>query len=221
MTIVEVNLRAMTVKEADILVSDNVRTYFIEFSFSEDWENFSKVAVFQSVGGVPVEMALQTNTVYIPWEVLETPNRQVAVGVYGVNENGDILSSMPIVLGNVNQGTDVDNEPYKEFTPDLIDQLLEWIAQGGGGGGIPGPQGPPGEPGADATINGVNTLEIVAGENIAIDQEDDVLTISANVSQENTISSEEIQTMVVISESEYASLTEKISTTLYIIPEES
>lgn len=282
MTIIDVNLRVMTVKEADILVSDNVRTYFVEFSFSKDWDDFSKVAVFQSVGGVPVEMTLQTNMIHIPWEVLEMPNREVAVGVYGVNANGDILSSMPVVFGTVNQGTDVDNEPYKEFTPDLIDQLLEWIAQDGGGGGVPGPQGPPGtdgttfipsisydgviswtnngglenpEPvsvmgpegvsgadGIDATINGMNTLSIVAGQNIVIDQEGSILTISATeggsvdnpsdyVTEDrveeivaealvNVPSSTTVKNITVMTEAEYAALTDKESTTLYVILEE-
>ena len=36
-----------------------------------------------------------------------------------------------------------------------------------------------GEPGADATINGVNTLELAAGENIVLDQQGNRLTISS------------------------------------------
>lgn len=40
--------------------------------------------------------------------------------------------------------------------------------------------GVPGQPGDDATINGVNVLEIIAGDNINIVQEDDTLTISAD-----------------------------------------
>lgn len=45
--------------------------------------------------------------------------------------------------------------------------------------GIQGIQGPAGEKGADATINGVNTLNIVEGENITLNQVGDTLTISA------------------------------------------
>lgn len=45
--------------------------------------------------------------------------------------------------------------------------------------GDPGEPGPQGEKGADATINGVNTLELAAGENIVLDQQGDRLTISA------------------------------------------
>lgn len=45
--------------------------------------------------------------------------------------------------------------------------------------GIQGAQGQTGEKGADATINGVNTLNIVQGENITLNQVGDTLTISA------------------------------------------
>lgn len=132
MFVVNTELRTMTVKNADILVSENVRTYPITFMFSADWDGYKKVAVFQSVGGDPVEMVLPTSKTLIPWEVLSVPGREVAVGVYGVNDNGDILSSMPVVLGEVNQGTEVENQEWMEFTPDLLDQLLQWIENSGG-----------------------------------------------------------------------------------------
>ena len=45
--------------------------------------------------------------------------------------------------------------------------------------GIQGTPGEPGSPGKDAAINGKNTLEIVAGENVSIEQEGGTLTISA------------------------------------------
>lgn len=45
--------------------------------------------------------------------------------------------------------------------------------------GDPGEPGPQGEKGADATINGVNTLELAAGENIVLDQQGNQLTISS------------------------------------------
>ena len=57
-----------------------------------------------------------------------------------------------------------------------------------GANGATGPQGPQGEqgvqgeqgiPGQDATINGVNTLNIVQGENITLNQVGNTLTISA------------------------------------------
>lgn len=46
--------------------------------------------------------------------------------------------------------------------------------------GEKGEQGEPGLPGKDATINGQNAVNIVAGENINIDQQESMLTISAS-----------------------------------------
>lgn len=69
------------------------------------------------------------------------------------------------------------------------------VSGGQGPKGDPGPRGdtgPQGEPGKDATINGQNTLEIVAGENVTIDQKDGVLTIGAvGGSTEEVYSTEE------------------------------
>lgn len=45
--------------------------------------------------------------------------------------------------------------------------------------GNPGEQGPAGQDGADATINGQNTLNILAGTNISLDQQGTNLTINA------------------------------------------
>lgn len=49
-----------------------------------------------------------------------------------------------------------------------------------GAQGPTGPAGAKGDPGQNATINGVNTLEIVAGDNISIEQQGTTLTISAS-----------------------------------------
>ena len=61
----------------------------------------------------------------------------------------------------------------------------EWLASlkgEDGTDGEPGPQGPQGLPGEDrtnATINGVSAINIAAGENITLDQEDETLTINS------------------------------------------
>lgn len=49
-----------------------------------------------------------------------------------------------------------------------------------------GAKGDDGKDGKDAVINGVNTLRMVAGNNISIEQDDDVLTINAEGSASNS-----------------------------------
>ena len=62
------------------------------------------------------------------------------------------------------------------------EEWLESLKGADGTDGEPGPQGPqglPGEDGANATINGVSAINIAAGENITLDQEEGTLTINS------------------------------------------
>lgn len=82
--------------------------------------------------------------------------------------------------------------------------------------GAEGPAGPQGDPGQNATINGETTLEIVEGPGVSIDQQGGTLTISAP----DAILSQTIETVQAMTEDAYNALTTKVSTTLYIIPED-
>lgn len=62
---------------------------------------------------------------------------------------------------------------------------LSWTASKGGmpavaGANIRGPAGADGAPGVAATINGVNSLTLAAGENVSLEQSGSTLTISAS-----------------------------------------
>lgn len=66
----------------------------------------------------------------------------------------------------------------------IKNELGEWqsiptIQGPKGDTGNAGPQGPTGADGEDAKINGYNTVNIVAGENITLEQENNNLRISA------------------------------------------
>lgn len=76
------------------------------------------------------------------------------------------------------------------FTPSVSEEgVISWTNDGDldnpeqvnikGPAGQDGSAGADGAPGQNATINGENTLQIVAGDNVQITQEDGVLTISA------------------------------------------
>ncbi len=88
--------------------------------------------------------------------------------------------------------------PVKAVTQEEYDALTEEEKNGETLYIMPGnelPQGPQGEKGADATVNGVSTLTIQAGENIFLKQEGSILTISAaggsSVGAEEIYSTEE------------------------------
>ena len=84
----------------------------------------------------------------------------------------------------LNEMDNLDIEATKEDDTTTIiitkkDGTEESVEVKDGADGERGPQGEAGPAGQDAKINGVNTLNIVAGDNIEIEQEDNTLTISS------------------------------------------
>lgn len=91
------------------------------------------------------------NTINIPWEVLETPNRAVSFGIYGYIKNGDdIILAIPTLytsLGRVYLGTnpsgDESTDPSLpvwaqiQTEVDDLDDRVTYLEEHGGGGGIP------------------------------------------------------------------------------------
>lgn len=79
------------------------------------------------------------------------------------------------------KGKTISGHPGATFTPVVSDEgVLSWINDAE----LENPEpvdikGIPGENGQDATINGQNAIEIVAGENVNIEQQDGIFTISA------------------------------------------
>ena len=110
-----------------------------------------------------------------------------------------VLSTVELPSGGGEGGPGEPGKDGATFVPSVSeDGLLSWTNDGGlpnpepvdikgpsgkdgapGQKGDPGETGPQGEKGADATINGVNTLELAAGDNIVLDQQGDRLTISS------------------------------------------
>ena len=89
--------------------------------------------------------------------------------------SGEKLLSSVVVSGGGEGG--MQGPPGPEGPPGPPGEKGEPGEQGPQGEA--GPAGPQGEKGADATINGVNTLELVEGENIRFEQQGETLTISA------------------------------------------
>lgn len=110
-----------------------------------------------------------------------------------------VLSTVELPTGGGEGGPGEPGKDGATFIPSVSeDGTLSWTNDGGlpnpdpvdikgpsgkdgapGQKGDPGETGPQGEKGADATINGVNALELAAGDNIVMDQQGDRLTISS------------------------------------------
>ena len=122
----------------------------LDVEFSADWAGLNKTAVFSNGDKTidVMESEWNGNTINIPWEVIETPNRAVSFGVYGYTKNGDdIILAIPTLytsLGRVYLGTnpsgDESTEPSLpvwaqiQTEVDDLDDRVTYLEEHGGGG---------------------------------------------------------------------------------------
>lgn len=96
----------------------------VNFSFSEDWDDLAKVAVFRG-SGQKVDRHLTEDSCTVPPEVLQSAGGHLKIGVCGTDGEGTTV--MPTVwadAGVIKEGTEPSGvEPTPESQP-LIDQLL-------------------------------------------------------------------------------------------------
>lgn len=157
MFILQATKNCLICQERELLTSGSVNVNQVQFNFNADWDGLNRTAVFQ-VGDTAIEVVLtQTNTCYIPWEVLKSARRMCYAGVYGTDADGNVvLPTIWASLGEIRCGT-THGENQQPPTPDMYDQLkaiadqAEQIAQSvrddadaGKFDGAPGPQGEPG-----------------------------------------------------------------------------
>lgn len=124
MFIIYANKNGLDVRQREPMTSGSVKVYKAHFEFDSYWDGFDRVAVF-SAGDVRIDVALdETGTCFIPWEVLSTPNLEVIVGVYGVNDDR-VLPTVWGSMGTIERGVILGGEGIPEPTPDIYAQLME------------------------------------------------------------------------------------------------
>lgn len=157
----------------DAVISKEGQITFFLVIMSPDGELIAKYNPFVMM----VEKAYDTDQkmpeAYPTWEVL------AAEKILEINQALDQLES------NVASGKFDGESAYQIAVKNGFKGTEEeWLASLNGKPGIPGEKGnkgdkgEPGIPGIDATINGKNTLEIIAGENVTIEQKNKELMIS-------------------------------------------
>lgn len=175
-----------------------------EFTFTEEYEDLTKEAIFSSCDGSVFKVSILNNQCTIPYEVLQQEGN-VLLGVYAYETNDDELvlrySPTPQYF-NVKKGSfQVGNDPDLP-SPTEWERVLEQINQAieetnnlnitankegkvatititKKDGTTQSVEIDDGADGNDAKINGVNTLTIQEGENISISQSGSTMTISA------------------------------------------
>lgn len=143
-----VDKNSIKIDREELMTSGSVKTNFVQFIFSEDWNGLTKTAIFQTKKvSIPV-IVDGDDRVAIPWEAMAFPKEEIRFGVYGVRfddqstEDVDEEIVLPTIwgsLGKVVEGVLVESPPITEPTKDAYLQLLDYIKNlqpGGGGGGV-------------------------------------------------------------------------------------
>lgn len=95
----------------------------ILFTFSDDWKDLSKIAVFE--GAEKVELLLANPRCVVPEECLKTAGPSLRVGVYGIDSLGTVAT--PTVWANFGQilsSAQVSLTYEPGVTPPMIAQIL-------------------------------------------------------------------------------------------------
>ena len=123
---ISIEKAAATCPDKITLTSGMVKAVQVAFTFSEEWENFDKVAVFSN-GDTSIDVSLDDNNkCHIPHEVLAESGKDVSVGVYGSTGEGEDYVAIPTAkcsLGKVVEGVNPSGEEPTEPTPTIWDEL--------------------------------------------------------------------------------------------------
>ena len=91
-----------------------------KFSFSEEWNNVTKTAIFISAKGNVYNQILNDDSCAVPWEVIEYPH--FIVSIFG----GDRITANSVSVTVTKSGYVLGETP-KEPTPDVYQQILKMI----------------------------------------------------------------------------------------------
>ena len=136
-----VNHTQIAAANLETLVEGNIRSIFIKFIFSPEWEHLARVAVFTN-GETKVSISLNSDTCAIPWEVLTAPGN-VVISLRGLGNSGEyVLCTENKSLGNVEKSNaNATVAEAEEATPDVIETLLADFAEIMEAGGVAGEDG--------------------------------------------------------------------------------
>lgn len=142
MFLVEVSKNQVNVVQKEPITPGSVNAYLVSFSFSEEWEDLTRVAVFKADAD-PVNVLLDdSNECFIPWEVMTNKEQPILFGVYGTMGSKVVLPTVWANAGTTLEGV-ITGLEGQEPQPNLLTQLTGRIkdledalknSSGGGGG---------------------------------------------------------------------------------------
>ena len=111
------------------LISGEVNSHLLRFTFSPEWEGLLKTAVFTN-GETTVDVpaaSWEDGGCAIPYEVLEKPWLFVSVGVEGRRGTQLVLRTTPLRLGHVSPSLSPCGHGAQELTPPVWQVILDCI----------------------------------------------------------------------------------------------
>ena len=108
------------------IYSGSVNYDEVQFIFDESWDGFAKTVVFYSDRNDPYSCYLEDDgddTAKIPKELLESKG-MIAIGVFGLKDDGKIIKSSQVVKYKVGDGCVISNREAEETTPELWQRML-------------------------------------------------------------------------------------------------
>lgn len=118
------NKNQLTMRKREPVTSGSVNVYEVRFEFSADWDGLERTAVFRCGAESRSVLLDAGNTCTVPWEVLATPGRQLAAGVYGTRGGELVLPTVWAWLGMVLEGVPAGGPGTQPPTPDVWEQEL-------------------------------------------------------------------------------------------------
>ena len=123
------NKNQLEVHKKEPVTSGSANVYHVRFGFSREWEGLKRTAVFKAVGVKKLVLLDGSGECSMPWEVLEKPNVQLMVGVYGTKDGSVVLPTVWTPLGMIQEGV-TDDEAVQLPTPELWEQELAMKGDG-------------------------------------------------------------------------------------------
>lgn len=93
-------------------------------NFDEAWDGLSRTAVFIA-GNIVKDVIIDDEIITIPWEVLQYPNLDLLVGVYGSEDGGMlVIPTVYTSVGRIQPGADPSGDEGTVPTPSVVEQVI-------------------------------------------------------------------------------------------------
>ena len=124
MFVLHVDKNKATVRDSnEIITSGSVNVYTVQFQFSTEWVDLTRVAVFKAGADAKSVLLDDTNQCTIPWEVTIKSRKILYVGVMGTKDGKIVLPTVWEPIGEIKDGTS-SAEAAGPPTPSLWEQEL-------------------------------------------------------------------------------------------------